>query len=271
MNKQIKAVGIDLDGTLLRSDQSLSELNKQRIIECLNQDVQIYFVTGRPYSITKMLADSIDSRIKLICYNGGYYETEGSVEKYIDSKALLDFIDCVEDSSAHAFFKGKTHYYTHDAYDKRFLYDHLNAEFSPENQVISHTECSWNELREQAFDIIKVLVYDFDTEALQALRKNTEQIELLEVTSYQAISFDVNAYQVHKGTALQEVFKANGWSKDNFMAIGDSENDLTMFENAGLRIAMGNALESLKAKSDAVTLSNDEDGVAHALKKYILD
>lgn len=271
MNNQIKGVGIDLDGTLLRSDQTLSEFNKQMIIECLNHNVQVYFVTGRPYSITKTLADSIDSRIKLICYNGGFYETNEYINKFIDSKALLELVDCLENSSAHAFFKGRQHYYTHEAYDERFLYDHLNCQFSEEDQVISHTELSWNELREQLSDVLKVLVYDYDTEALQALRNRAEQIEALEVTSYQAISFDVNAYQVHKGTALQAIFKANGWSKEDIMAIGDSENDVTMFEQSGLNIAMGNALDRLKAISNAVTLKNDEDGVGVALKKYILD
>ena len=59
--------------------------------------------------------------------------------------------------------------------------------------------------------------------------------------------------------------------ESNIMAIGDSPNDSAMIIAAGLGIAMGNALEEVKAIADYVTLSNSEDGVAHAVRKFVLD
>lgn len=54
------------------------------------------------------------------------------------------------------------------------------------------------------------------------------------------------------------------------IVIGDSFNDISMVEYAGLGVAMGNAKDSIKEKSDCVMLSNDENGVAHIINKFIL-
>ena len=55
------------------------------------------------------------------------------------------------------------------------------------------------------------------------------------------------------------------------MACGDGENDLSMIRYAGLGIAMANAVESVKAAADFVTLSNDEDGVAYVVERFVLE
>lgn len=61
-----------------------------------------------------------------------------------------------------------------------------------------------------------------------------------------------------------------GIPKEDIMAIGDSENDIEMLKEAGLGIAMGNALDEVIAVADDVTAPNDEDGVAKAIEKYLL-
>ena len=64
--------------------------------------------------------------------------------------------------------------------------------------------------------------------------------------------------------------EANGWSPDELMAFGDSENDNEMLRYAGTGVAMGNAVEALKTEADYVTVTNDEDGVADAIEKLVL-
>lgn len=61
-----------------------------------------------------------------------------------------------------------------------------------------------------------------------------------------------------------------GLALDEVMAVGDSGNDLTMLEAAGLGVAMGNATEEIKQAADVITADNNHDGVAEAIEKYVL-
>lgn len=75
---------------------------------------------------------------------------------------------------------------------------------------------------------------------------------------------------VNKGLGLQLLAKHLGIKRKEIIAIGDAENDRHMIEYAGLGIAMGNAFESIKEIADYITDSNDEDGVAKAIEKFVL-
>ena len=77
---------------------------------------------------------------------------------------------------------------------------------------------------------------------------------------------------VHKAAGLNQLVKHLGLSSENVMAMGDEENDLSMLKWAGLGVAMANGVTVAKETADAVTSrTNDESGVAEAVKKYILE
>lgn len=73
-----------------------------------------------------------------------------------------------------------------------------------------------------------------------------------------------------KGNALAKLADHLGLNKDEVMAIGDNENDLSMIDYAGIGVAMGNATENVKTIADVHTTSNDEDGVAQIIEKMVL-
>ena len=79
----------------------------------------------------------------------------------------------------------------------------------------------------------------------------------------------VNA-KVNKGEALRFVAEHFGVKREEVMAIGDSNNDIAMVEYAGLGVAMGNATPRVKEAADVMTASNAQDGVAKAIREYIL-
>jgi len=81
--------------------------------------------------------------------------------------------------------------------------------------------------------------------------------------------FEFTAQGIDKAKALDTVLTARGYSKDEMIAFGDGHNDASMVEYAGLGIAMSNAVEDLKSIANEITLSNEEDGIAHTLKKYM--
>ncbi len=81
---------------------------------------------------------------------------------------------------------------------------------------------------------------------------------------------EVFSCHTSKGTALSALTRCLGIQKEEVACIGDGENDLAMFEAAGLRLAMGNGVEELKERADYVLPSNEKNGVAVAVKTYIL-
>ena len=75
---------------------------------------------------------------------------------------------------------------------------------------------------------------------------------------------------INKADGISRLLSATGISPDEVMAFGDGYNDIPMIEYAGFGVAMGNAQDAVKEKAQHVTLSNDEDGVAKAINKYVL-
>lgn len=88
--------------------------------------------------------------------------------------------------------------------------------------------------------------------------------------AYTRLYVEVFAAGASKGNALQALSGYLGIEKEEVACIGDEENDLSMFRAAGLKIAMGNAVPELKKEADIVTGTNDRDGVAEAVRRYIL-
>ena len=84
--------------------------------------------------------------------------------------------------------------------------------------------------------------------------------------AYTGIYVEVYSKDASKGRAIAELARHLGIRKEEIACIGDGENDLSMFEAAGLKIAMGNAVEELKKQADHVTASNACDGAAKAVE-----
>jgi P-type E1-E2 ATPase len=81
---------------------------------------------------------------------------------------------------------------------------------------------------------------------------------------------EVNAVGADKGLGLLKFGEILGISRDEIMACGDGTNDSSMILAAGVGVAMGNAVDEVKAIADYITLTNDEDGVAKAIEKFVL-
>ena len=270
MNKY-QAVCLDLDGTLFGKDSTISQKNKEVLKACLDKGIQVYFVSGRPYFFTKYQASLVDERGEVISGNGGCYDKGDTiVEKCIPQKCLAEIIDCLKETKSPAFFKSKDTIYAHEAYDARFMYDEW-VKLPQFPYTKSYPNLSWEELKDKSKDIVKILIYDMDKELLRKLRERIENIDEIAVSSYNDISFDVNAADVNKGNAIKDVMEYRKISLANVIAIGDGENDMAMFEVAGHTIAMCNAKENIQMLCDEVSaLSNEDDGVGEVLQRYFL-
>ena len=97
-----------------------------------------------------------------------------------------------------------------------------------------------------------------------------ETVEGLEPVGSLKYNIEVNAAGVNKGTGLVNLGKILGIRREEIMACGDGDNDTIMLREVGFGVAMANAEEQVKEAADYITLSNEEDGVAEAIEKFVL-
>ncbi|MBS4161576.1 HAD-IIB family hydrolase, partial [Klebsiella pneumoniae] len=118
-------------------------------------------------------------------------------------------------------------------------------------------------------NIYKLLCFSFDMEKLKKAKTDLSAYTKLGLTSSGKHIIEILPADSGKGRALREFARHYGIEKKDIYAIGDSPNDLSMFEEADHRIAMGNAIDELKHMSTFITKSNDENGVAYFINKLL--
>ncbi|MED1016944.1 Cof-type HAD-IIB family hydrolase [Bacillus atrophaeus] len=240
----IKLIAIDMDGTLLNDEQLISEGNRQAIREAEAKGVYVVISTGRTLMTCRELAESLKLSSYLITANGS--EIWDSEFNLVERQLLhTDHIQMMWDLKN----KHNTNFWA-STVDKVW-----RGEF-PE----TITDHEWLKF---GFDIEDD---DIRNEVLTELKKNKE----LEITNSSPTNIEVNALGINKAAALAKVSEKLGFTMENVMAMGDSLNDIAMIEKAGVGIAMGNAQDIVKETADWVTDTNIEDGVAKAIRHWVL-
>lgn len=128
----------------------------------------------------------------------------------------------------------------------------------------------FNRLDLSHYDVYKIMIICFDLEKLAYLRKELSKKTDLSLTTSGNEKLEISHAAANKGNSLKMMADYFTIPLENTVAIGDSMNDYPMFQAAEMSIAMANAREQLKEISTYLTKSNTENGVAHAIKKYIL-
>lgn len=125
-------------------------------------------------------------------------------------------------------------------------------------------------------------IADSDFDKIKNLIPKLEQVENVEIKNRhkslldikfkddKTIFCDIANIDCNKGTAIKKLLEILNIKKEEAIAIGDDNNDLSMFEQVGYKVAVANAIDIVKEKADEITLSNDDDGVAVFLEKLIL-
>lgn len=124
-------------------------------------------------------------------------------------------------------------------------------------------------VRESRYEVEELQFYFMSPSARKDVEKVLLRFPELEA-AYTGLYVEVFAKGASKGTALSALAAHLGIRKEEIACIGDGENDLSMFNAAGLKIAMGNSVPELKENADFVTGSNNRNGVAEAVERYIL-
>lgn len=273
---KIKLFATDLDGTLLDSNDKISQKNITAIKEAVNAGTIVTLATGRMYSSAVQYARQTGIDVPLITYNGALIKsTSGKVysEQYINPSAVQEFV---------AYCEHKQWYLQVNSNDALYfpIYLERSADYEKSTGIKGET-VGWQELGRKNENVAKMLLVTAEY-GKQDAEKNIQEensmiYELTQkfagrvvlVKSKRGLIEVINPV-VSKANALHILAKQFGFGIDEVMAIGDANNDLPMLEAAGKSVAMGNAADNIKAVCDYVVGTNDNDGVAEAIYKYIL-
>ncbi|XKF66706.1 Cof-type HAD-IIB family hydrolase [Virgibacillus necropolis] len=245
LEKQIKLIALDMDGTLLTSDEKVTERTHKAIQQAMEKGVHVVISTGRWLGSCYPYAESLGLQSYLVTSNGGEIWT---MEKELIERHTVDPVLMEK------------------------LWD-LGKRYDMGCWMIA-TDAVWRGERPNEFSKHEWLKVGFDSHFPSNLEKFMQELSYfdeLELTNSQPHNVEVNPKGVHKGSALSKVCEKLGITMDEVMAAGDSLNDMKMIQQSGLGIAMGNGQEAIKKAADFETDTNDDDGVAKAIERFVLD
>ncbi len=268
----IKLLALDMDGTLLNDQKEISPANIAAIQEAVDAGVKLVLCTGRILSGVKPYFEQLglDAENEYVILNNGCALHQTSDWSLLDHHGLnADEIAYLAD-----FARGFELPLTLCDVDNYYVVDQTaNAHIIEDTQNIFLTPKTISLKKtinhHQPFFLAKFvgepgLVGDFMKE------KDAELSQRFNTVLSQPSIYETLPQGVSKATALQSLAEKLGLLPTEIMAIGDGNNDREMLEFAGLAIAMDNASVPIKALANHVTKSNNEDGVAAAIYKWIL-
>lgn len=276
MNTDIRLIALDLDGTLLDSDKKLSEANREALRMCAERGIEIVPCTGRIWQGIPEFIRELPGVRYAITVNGAVIRDIRKDQTLAEHKMSYETAVALMEL-AQKFHVMYDCYIDGQGYGESRFMDHLDDYGAPVTLqgMIRRTRRPMTNLirmvREKAEPVEKVN-YFFDNQE----ERSRAKIELAErndivVSSSFSNNLEINGPGATKGNGILCVAKHMGIDSSQTMGFGDGENDLSMMELAGIGVAMANAVDSVKKAADYVTLANDEDGVAAALHKFILD
>ena len=264
-----KMLVLDMDDTLLTDDHKISVQNKEMILKAQQKGIYVILASGRPTSAMTPFAKELELDIHnsyMISFNGAVISTakEGKIIfKQTLSKAQI-----------------------HDLYDfsiksKTDIITYLNDE------IISETDSEYIQIEKNITGLYHNKVPNF-CEAVTSdvakcilleeplyLKKVEKQLKTamphLSVTMSKPFFIEVAQNGIDKATSLKQLAQRLKIHQREIIAIGNAGNDLTMIEYAGLGIWVDNVTPKLRNKADVIVASNNNNGVAEAIQKYILN
>ena len=271
-----KLICIDMDGTLLNDQKIISEKNLQHIRLASERGVRIAVCTGRIFTSADSFSEILGVKSPVIASNGAYIREKDRDE--VVYKATLGAEKCKMLLSVLKQYNLFPHYYTSNIVftekliNSAIFYKEVNKTLPKDKQVKIEVVSDWDEtFKKYENEIFKGIAVDEDLEKLQNAKNTLINMKEFEVVSSNFNNFEVMNKGVSKGNAVKILADYYGINSQQVICIGDSENDLSMIKYAGLGVAMGNGNQAVKDAAQYITDSNNCDGVAKVIKKFVLE
>lgn len=274
----VKLIALDLDGTLLNADSGVSEGNRRALQYARQRGIHVVASTGRPLSALPLaLFREIGIKYAVATNGASVYNLDEErclFEKVFPVETAVEILSKVEGLpvhvTAHVGGRGYCPKETRQYIPELLISDSMKEIYLNTREFIPGL-VEW--IRDEQKAVQKI--------TMNFLEKDGVLLHREEMEAYLKGRGDVSAVcggwfnlettvkGVDKGISLLELAHKLGIGPGEIMAVGDSENDLSMLKVAGIAVAMGNGTESVKGIADYVTLTNVEDGVAAAIYHYV--
>lgn len=266
----IKLIAIDMDGTLLLPDHTISPAVKNAIAAAREKGVNVVLTTGRPYAGVHSYLKELHMEQPgdyCITYNGALVQKAGDGStvaqtalsyddyRYLEklSREVGSHFHALDRNTLYTANRDISYYTVHESYVATIPLVFCEAEDGPNTQFL------------------KVMMIDEPAVLDRAIARIPAEVkEKYTVLKSAPYFLEILDKRVNKGTGVKSLAEALGIKPEEVMAIGDQENDIAMIEYAGMGVAMDNAIPSVKEVANFVTKSNLEDGVAWAIEQHVL-
>ena len=265
----IKAIFVDIDGTLRDSNRNLSAKTIETIKRVSEKGILVILCSGRPRKYTEQISRECFASKYIITSSGG------NIYDYEQDKILY-----VNEMNKEAIIKL---YEIANPEDVRFI---MNVGEGRVVNKVKHPDQEKQleeDIREFVYknDVVQCTIADSNFDKIKNLIPKIEKVENVEIKNRhkslldakfnddKTIFCDIANIDSNKGNAVKKLLEILNIKKEETIAIGDDMNDLSMFEQVEYKVAVDNAIDIVKENADEITSSNDEDGVAVFLDKML--
>ena len=268
MKNQPHLIAIDLDGTLLKDNKTISPYSKEILQKAKEQGHHVCIATGRPFRSSDVYYHELDLNTPIVNFNGAFVhhpkdDSWGSYHTTLEVEVVREIVEVAEKHDVHnilAEVLDEVYFHYHD--------EKLLDIFSMGNPEVTIGNLK-NVLRK---DVTSILIHAPE-ENVEKIRGYLSDVHANVVDHRRWAApwhvIEIIRAGIHKAVGLKIIVDYYNIPKDRIIAFGDEDNDLEMLDYAGCGVAMGNGIDQVKAIANEVTGTNEEDGVARFLQSYL--
>ena len=275
----IKAILLDIDGTLTNSKKEITPLTKEVLLKAQAKGIRLVIASGRPAKGLFQYGDQLEMRYKhgvFVCYNGARVvdcETgDVLVDITIDKETTKEVLRHMKNFNVKPVITHGSHMVVEDVYNC-MVNDHgrefnvIEYESRMNGYRLMETEDLENFID---FPVNKILTAGDSDYLEQHYKEMSAPFEgRLSMMFTANFYYEFTAMNVNKGRSLALAMERLGIKPEECIAFGDAQNDISMLEFAGIGVAMGNAQKAVLEMADEITDDNEHDGIAKSLLKHI--
>lgn len=270
-----KLIVVDMDGTLLNSNNQVSEKNRSVLEMAVKNGIEVAIATGRIYTSARGFAELLGIYTPIIACNGALIRNYSDLEViYSNQIAHEDVVKVIEVCKSHDMYfhiyDADNMYVEEERYN--FLVNNYWKDKKREGEKVNVIKIKdmLSYIKTTPIEVLKFVLIDLDPERLSNIRRDLEGIASIHVDKSWYNNLEVMNKGVSKGKAIERLGNILNIPKERIIAFGDNYNDLSMKDYVGAFVAMANGEELVRKGADYITNTNDEDGVAEGILKLVL-
>jgi Cof subfamily protein (haloacid dehalogenase superfamily) len=263
---KIRLLLSDVDGTLVTSDKVLTERSIAAVRQLHEADILFALTSSRPPGGLAMYVQPLQLTTPISAFNGGLVMTpsmETTDELTIEDDVIHPLLALIDEMGISVWvYQG----------EQWFVLDLNGPHVQREAEVVDFQPRQVDNFDDVCTKVAKIVAVDDDAKLMATVATSVRENfgGRVSATNSQSYYLDITNPHANKGVVVTYLSNMYDIPANEIATIGDAHNDVLMFEQSGVSIAMGNAVDEVKASATHVTTSNDEEGFANAVQKFIL-